>query len=182
MGKRLLPAVQVRNSLKRLVESGAISGSKADAWKKAVAEEAEVAALRVRAEGGDARAMYDLGDAYYFGVRGLKKDDTQAFTWYKRAADLNNVHGLSSCGVLYLNGDGVERSPIRGLMMLTAAATLGSEHACAILGRANADGRYGLDQNPQEATRWYREMQKCNYRYSPEGYRERAAAWLREHP
>ena len=31
MGKRLLPAVQVRNSLKRLVESGAISGSKADA-------------------------------------------------------------------------------------------------------------------------------------------------------
>ena len=43
MGKRLLPAVQVRNSLKRLVESGAISGSKADAWKKAMAEEAEVA-------------------------------------------------------------------------------------------------------------------------------------------
>ena len=32
MGKRLLPAVQVRNSLKRLVESGAISGSKADSW------------------------------------------------------------------------------------------------------------------------------------------------------
>ena len=41
MGKRLVPAVQVRNTLKRLVESGAISGSKADAWKKAMAEEAE---------------------------------------------------------------------------------------------------------------------------------------------
>ena len=51
MGKRLIPAVQVRNSLKRLVESGAISGSKADAWKKAMAEEAEVAALRVRGRG-----------------------------------------------------------------------------------------------------------------------------------
>ena len=35
MGKRLFPAVQVRNTLKRLVESGAISGSKADAWKAA---------------------------------------------------------------------------------------------------------------------------------------------------
>ena len=44
MGKRLFPAVQGRNTLKRLVESGAISGSKADAWKKAMAEEAEVAA------------------------------------------------------------------------------------------------------------------------------------------
>jgi len=41
MGKRLVPAVQVRNTLKRLVASGAISGSKADAWKKAMAEEAE---------------------------------------------------------------------------------------------------------------------------------------------
>ena len=71
MGKRLFPAVQVRNSLKRLVESGAISGSKADAWKKAVAEEAEVAALRARAEGGDAEAMRRLGFAYRDGKRGL---------------------------------------------------------------------------------------------------------------
>ena len=48
MGKRLFPAVQVRNSLTRLVESGAISGSKADAWKKAMAQEAEGAALRAK--------------------------------------------------------------------------------------------------------------------------------------
>ena len=46
MGRRLVPAVQVRNSLKRLVESGAISGSKADAWKQATTERGEVVALR----------------------------------------------------------------------------------------------------------------------------------------
>ena len=74
MGKRLLPAVQVRNSLKRLVESGAISGSKADAWKKAMAEEVEVAAIRVKAEGGDAVAMSELGYSYRDGTHGLKKD------------------------------------------------------------------------------------------------------------
>ena len=34
MGKRLLPAVQLRNTLKRLVESGAISGSKADGRRR----------------------------------------------------------------------------------------------------------------------------------------------------
>ena len=145
MGKRLLPAVQVRNSLKRLVESGAISGSKADAWKKAMAEEGEGAALREKAEGGDASAMDVLGCAYRDGTHGLKKDFTQAFTWLKRAADLNNVDGLTSCAVLYLNGDGVERSPgwayrSRGLIMLGAAAALGSEHACGILGEANAQG------------------------------------------
>ena len=62
------------------------------------------------------------------------------------------------------------------------AAVLGSEHACAILGLANAEGHYGFDKNPQEATRWYREMQKCACRNSPEATREEAAAWLREHP
>ena len=182
MGKRLFPAVQVRNSLKRLVESGAISGSKADAWKKAMAEEAEVAALRVKAEGGDASAMTSLGGVYRDGTRGLRKDATQAFTWFKRAADLKDLGGLTSCGVLYLCGAGVERSYIRGLIMLGEAAGKGSEHACGLLGRANAEGLSGLDQNPQEATRWYREMQKCGLRNSVKAYREKAAAWLREHP
>jgi len=175
MGKRLLPAVQVRNSLKRLVESGAISGSKADAWKKAMAEEAEVAALRVRAEGGDASAMNYLGHAYRVGERGLKKDLAQAFTWFKRAADLKDALGLTNCAVCYVNRWGVGRSDTRGLIMLGAAATLGSEHACAILAEANAKGLWGLEQNPQEATRWYREMQKCDYRDSD--LREKAAAW-----
>ena len=182
MGKRLFPAVQVRNSLKRLVESGAISGSKADAWKKAMADEAAVAALRVKAEGGDASAMMLLGCAYRDGLRGLKKDATQAFTWLKLAADLKNLAGLTSCGVLYLCGAGVERSYIRGLIMLGEAAGKGSEHACGILGEANEKGCWGLDKNPQDATRWYREMQKCHLPDSTDGTREKAAAWLRDHP
>ena len=182
MGKRLLPAVQVRNTLKRLVESGAISGSKADAWKAAMAEEAEVAAFRVQAEGGDARAMRKLGSSYRKGTRGLKKDATQSFMWFKRAADLKEVHALTACGTAYLNGEGVGQSISRGLSMISVAAGMGSEHASGILGRANAEGRHGFDKNPQEATRWYREMQNCACRDSTEAIRERAASWLREHP
>ena len=147
-----------------------------------MADEAEVAALWVRAEGGDAYAMSELGFAYRDAKRGLKKDATQAFMWFKRAADLKDVGGLTSCAVRYLNGDGVERSQSRGLIMLGAAATLGSEHASAILGWANADGRHGLEQNPQEAMRWYREVQKCGPRDSNDRLCEKAAAWLRDHP
>jgi TPR repeat protein len=174
--------VQVRNTLKRLVESGAISGSKADAWKQAMAEEAEVAALRVKAGGGDTVAMSGLGHAYRDGKRGLKKDLTQAFTWFKRAADLKDARALVQCGIAYIIGEGVERSDSRGLIMFSAAATLGSEYACGLLGLANAKGCWGLYQNPQEATRLYREMQKCACRDSHETTREEAAAWLREHP
>ena len=105
MGKRLLPAVQLRNTLKRLVESGAISGSKADAWKAAMAEEAEVAALRAEAEGGDAVAMRRLGFAYRDGKRGLKKDRTQAFTWLKRAADQGNAFEMKSTRAIVKDSD-----------------------------------------------------------------------------
>ena len=182
MGKRLLPAVQVRNTLKRLVESGAISGSKADAWKAAMAEEAEVAAIRAEAEGGDADAMGDLGILYRDGTRGLKRDFTQSFMWFKRAADLKEVNALTECAIAYLNGEGVERSYIRACSMLSVAAGMGSEHACGLLGEANADGCFGFDKNPQEATRWYREMQKCGTLDSVEVTRTVAAAWLREHP
>ena len=182
MGKRLFPAVQVRNSLKRLVESGAISGSKADAWKKAMAGEAIVAALRAKAESGDAEAMRKLGHRHRDGKLGLKKDEAQGFMWVKRAADLKDAKALSSCGVCYLNGQGVERSSSRGLTMLGGAALLGSEHACGLLGQANAEGLDGFEKNPQEATRWYREMLKCDGRDSSENIRKQAAAWLQEHP
>ena len=182
MGKRLFPAVQLRNTLKRLVESGAISGSKADAWKQAMAKEAEVAALREEAEGGDAAAMMDLGRAYHDGTHGLKTDLTQSFTWFKRGADLKNATALTSCGIAYLHGRGVERSNTRALIMLGMAVALESEHACGILGLANAEGLFGLDKNPQEVTRLYREMQKCECRDSSEEGRERAVAWLLEHP
>ena len=182
MGKRLFPAVQLRNTLKRLVESGAISGSKADAWKKAMAEEAVVAALRAKAEGGDAEAMRRLGFSYRDGKRGLKQDATQAMTWLKRAADLKDASAVAECGAAYLFGYGVERSERRGLIMLGVAAGMGSEHACGALGWTNAEGAWGLDKNPQEATRWYREMTNCATRDAGARLRERAAAWLREHP
>ena len=183
MGKRLFSAVQLRNTLKRLVESGAISGSKADAWKQAMAEEAEVAALRVEAEGGDAVAMKNLGFAYRDGKRGLREDLAQSFMWFKRAADLKDVYALTECGTAYLFGHGVERSNSRGIAMIGIAAGMGSEHACGLLGRANEEGLCGFEEDPQEAARWYREMQKCDRcRDSNEETRQWAAAWLREHP
>ena len=142
MGKRLSPAVQVRNSLKRLVESGAVSRSLADAWKaaeaaacKREADRKEVAALRQKAEGGDAESMRRLGGWYREGLRGLQLDAAQAFAWLKRAADLNQPISLTLCGLAYLRGDGVKCNIGRGFIMLGRAAELqGDEQACYRLG------------------------------------------------
>ena len=98
------------------------------------------------------------------------------------AADLKDARALTACGLAYLTGRGVGKSETRGLIMIGVAAGMGSEHACGVLGHANARGIGGIDKDPQEATRWFREMQKCDQRDSGSAAREEAAAWLHEHP
>ena len=182
MGKRLVPATHVKNAIATLVESGQVEEEVAAAWKQARLNNAQVAALKARAEAGEAHAMGRLGFSYRDGTRGLRKDPKEAFKWFKKAADLRDPPAATSCGVAYINGSGVERNHTRGICMITIAATLGSEHACSVLGWANECGHHGFDKNPEEATRWYKEMQKCACRDSVDVYRERATKWLREHP
>jgi len=177
-----VPATHVKNAITRLVESGQVDAETAAAWKQARLNQAQVAALRARAEAGEAHAMGRLGFSYRDGTRGLKRDPKEAFKWFKKAADLKDPPAATSCGVAYINGSGVERNHVRGIMMITIAATLGSEHACSVLGWANECGHHGFNKDEAEATRWYREMQKCACRDSVDVYRERATNWLREHP
>ena len=182
MGKRLVPATHVKSAIATLVESGQVEEEVAAAWKQARLNNAQVAALKARAEAGEAHAMGRLGFSYRDGTRGLRKDPKEAFKWFKAAADRRDPPAATSCGVAYINGSGVERNHTRGICMITIAATLGSEHACSVLGWANECGHHGFDKNPEEATRWYKEMQKCACKDSVEPYRERAAKWLSEHP
>ena len=55
MGKKLLTALQVRNNIKSMVESGALSGEKAEAWKKGTEE----AAARKEEEAARKKAVED---------------------------------------------------------------------------------------------------------------------------
>ena len=69
MGKTLLPAVQVRNTIRNIVKSGAMSDEKAGPLKQIVADEEEVAKLRREADAGEAKAMVILGLSYRDGLR-----------------------------------------------------------------------------------------------------------------
>ena len=57
MGPKLMPSVQVRATIEKLVRTGAIEGDKADKWQQRLKEAEEVTELRQRAEGGDVCAM-----------------------------------------------------------------------------------------------------------------------------
>ena len=182
MGKRLFPALQVRNTIKRMVQSGAISGAKADAWKTRIEEEEELHKLRRRADNGDAEAMHHLGMCYRDGEMGLAKDDEQAFSWFKRAADLDHVGAICGCGSAYTYGDGVAQNLSRGLVLLGQAAGMGSEHACYLLGWSHRRARNGLDKDPREIRKWFRLMASCAVKDTDEENRKEAQQWLRANP
>ena len=92
-----------------MVESGALSGEKVDAWKAKLADEEEVAAMRGRAEAGDGAQMYRLGLAYQHGTTGLARDVGQALEWYFKSYEAGTSEGPAALGQCYAERVGVSQ-------------------------------------------------------------------------
>ena len=107
-----------------------------DAWQRADYQ-AAVAIWRPLAEGGDADAQFNLGQAYRLG-RGVPLDLSAAMVWFERAARNGHVDAETTLGLLtFQNGDRVT-----GLKWLKAAADQGEPRALLVYGTAlfNGDG------------------------------------------
>lgn len=177
MGKRLLPALQVLNSIRHLVNTGAILGDKADSWKERIEQEEIVSDLKCRAE-TDPNAMLLLGKWYSEGMNGLVKDDACGFKFFKRAYEAGDVGASTLYAVAYLDGRGVDVNYSHGFISLVGAANAGSEQACYRLGAAYKNGSYGLKQNFTETEKWFVKMQDACKRNSVNLYRILALQWL----
>lgn len=182
MGKRLLPAVQVRNAIRSMVASGAIVDGKADAWVQRLADEAAVAALQDKATAGDVGACHTLARAYELGEMGLPKDPRQSIAWYTKAADLGSPQALSVCGHAHIVGRGVAVSMPQAILMMGRAAERGSRYACQQIASWYAQGTSGFKQDAERARMWYRRMEKCACHDTCAEIDARAAEWLRAHP
>jgi len=107
-----------------------------DAWQRADYAGA-VGIWRPLAEGGDADAQFNLGQAYRLG-RGVPLDLGAAKLWFERAARSGHVDAETTLGLLtFQNGDRVT-----GLKWLKAAADQGEPRALLVYGTAlfNGDG------------------------------------------
>jgi TPR repeat protein len=144
MGLVLKSVPQVRNTIQDLVESGAITGDRVESWKKRLAQEEEVKRVRQRATAGEVDAMRQLGRLYFHGEKGLPNDDAQAFSWFKRAADLADAIAMAFVGNMYCIGKGVTPNVNRGTVHMSQAAALCSEWGCYLLGSGYKDGNSGL--------------------------------------
>jgi TPR repeat protein len=107
-----------------------------DAWQRANYPEA-VSIWRPLAEGGDADAQFNLGQAYRLG-RGVPLDLAAAKIWFERAARTGHLDAQTTLGLLiFQNGDRTG-----GLKWLKQAADQGEPRALLVYGTAlyNGDG------------------------------------------
>jgi hypothetical protein len=181
MGTRLLPALQVKNMIRTMVASGALTGDKVDAWKLKLEEEGEVAEMLRKAEAGNGAAMYNLGLWYEYGQKGLAKDFAKAFEWYKKSHEAGNAGGTGCLGRCYLEETGVPQCQSRANTLLSDAAGRGSKYACYQLGFVYADGNWGFPKDETMARRYYSMVASASLEDCTGNAKEEAATWLREH-
>ena len=182
MGTKLVDAVQTRNAIERMIRKGIIQGEAATVWTERQAElqaiDKDAREILMKAHKGDVDSQRVIGFCYRDGTRGFAKDRAKANHWYEKGAAKDEPMCVVSLGVYYLNGGvGVRKTPNRGLVWLTRAAMLGSEHGANCVGNYFAD----LKTNNPEAKWWYEKSLTCKTKDSTDGNRAQRDEWLAEH-
>ena len=96
------------------------------------------------AEGGERKAMHNLGIAYFSGSGGAK-NSTMAAQWFRRAADLGLVDSQYNLAALYEQGLGVSKNNAEAYKWYLIAARTGDgdarKHADQLKATLSADAR-----------------------------------------
>ncbi len=85
-----------------------------------------------RASAGDAKAQYELSQAYFDGEIVARNDD-EGLKWLMKSAENNYVEAFVELGGMYLNGFLVKQDLEKGQYYIKKAAALGHEQAKFIL-------------------------------------------------
>jgi len=90
--------------------------------------------VQKRVKRNDAAAIYNLGDYYYEGTKGLPQDHRKAFELYHRAAELGSAESMANMGRSYFFGEGVGRDVEKAMHYFELGAMMGDDGARVALG------------------------------------------------
>ena len=120
----------------------------------ACAAEPAVAALRKRAEEGDASAQYQLAVAFDKG-RGVPLNRVESIKWLLKAAENGNADAQNMLGCCYYSGVSVPQDYTEAVKWFRKAAEQGLAAGQRFLGHAYHTAR-GVPQDYAEAVKWFR--------------------------
>ncbi|EJK48561.1 hypothetical protein THAOC_32631 [Thalassiosira oceanica] len=105
----------------------------------------DLAMIMKRVHKKDADAINHLGEKYFYGELGLRKDVPQAIELWTEAAELGSIDAHYSLGAAYYTGDGVEEDMPRGIHHWQQAAMKGDVESRHNLGAVEYyNGNYEL--------------------------------------
>lgn len=98
--------------------------------------DADLRALRARAEAGDRAAQTRLGNRYYSG-QGVSRDYAEAARWYRRASDQGDYAAQINLGLIHEYGQGVPRDDAEAMRwyQMAVRSNPNSENAATYLRR-----------------------------------------------
>jgi uncharacterized protein len=115
---------------------------------------AEVAAIRAKAEHGDAPAQAQLGRLCE-NQPGAANRYAEAAKWFGRAAEAGNADAQAGLAELYETGQGVSKDSGKAIELYRRAAEQGHAGAQYALGFDYETGR-GVPQDQVQAAKWFR--------------------------
>jgi|GEM_PF-3994261 len=135
---------------KRRVRSAAIAGAFVVSLCGSMAWAVDPPTLRDRAEAGDPKAQYQLGNNYLNG-EGAPKDFAPALLWMTYAANSNHGPAQLSLGVSYFHGWGVATDSLSAKYWLVRASQNGMREAQYYLDQPSLSlvDEGALQPNPQ---------------------------------
>ena len=110
--------------------------------------------MKVLAEQGNITAQFNMGVSYDF-ARGVVENDSEAASWYLKAANQGFADAQYNLGVLYRQGSGVSQSDEEALKWYLRSGQQGNANAQTNLGFMYSNG-LGVSVQDIEAIRWYR--------------------------
>ena len=113
----------------------------------------QLAAVKAKADTGDATAQVELGEAYEDG-KGVRQDERFAAVLYRKAADQGNATAQNHLGPMYLAGGGVERNKADAVKWFRQAAKQKHPKAMFNLGAAYFNGD-GVAIDDSAALAWF---------------------------
>ncbi|WP_441730114.1 tetratricopeptide repeat protein [Helicobacter pylori] len=92
-----------------------------------------------------------------------KQDFSKAKEYFEKACDLNNGGGCNGLGVLYKDGQGVEKNLIKAAQLYSKACDLNNGEGCGALGGLYYNGD-GVKQDSKKAAALFEKACKLGYK------------------
>ena len=109
--------------------------------------------LLQKAEGGDAKAQYNLGMCYDGMGMGTSPNHEEAFKWFKKSAEQGNAFGEMNLGRCYDMGIGTGINYREAVRWYKKSADQGNAMGMSCLSASYNNGT-GVDRNYGEASKW----------------------------